>query len=231
MDIETFQNAGQGITIKSSVLTEACKKMAVGLAITAVIAYGSYTTGLYATVAAKVPLLWLIFLIVQVVLTHVMCTGLNGGTSVQTMTTMFVVYSVMMGFTMAGLGYTYNLGEIGVSLGITAVYFGCLAIVGKTTKTDLSKLGTLCAIALLAMLVSQIIMMFVGVSTDTRLWSVIGLLIFTGLTAWDVQKMSRLSYSYETDRLAMYFALQLYLDFINIFLYILRLMASRDNKR
>ena len=130
---------------------------------------------------------------------------------------------------MTSLAYCYSAGQIGAAFGISAIYFACLAIVGKTTKIDLSKVGNICWIGLLAMIISQLFFMIFRVSMDVRLWSVIGLLLFTGLTAWDIQKMNYLLNGYEDEKISIYMALQLYLDFLNIFLYILQLIGNRDN--
>ena len=94
---------------------------------------------------------------------------------------------------------------------------------------DLSKVGNICLIGLIAMIFSQFFFMLFRVSMDVRLWSVIGLLLFTGLTAWDIQKMNYMLNGYVDDKISIYMVLQLYLDFLNIFLYILRLLGRRDD--
>lgn len=127
------------------------------------------------------------------------------------------------------MAYVYSAGQIAAAFGISAIYFACLAIIGKTTKMDLSKVGNICLIGLVAMIFSQFFFMLFRVGMDVRLWSVIGLLLFTGLTAWDIQKMNYMLDGYEDEKISIYMALQLYLDFLNIFLYILRLLGRRDD--
>lgn len=127
------------------------------------------------------------------------------------------------------MAYVYSAGQIAAAFGISAIYFACLAVIGKTTKMDLSKVGNICLIGLIAMIFSQFFFMLFRVGMDVRLWSVIGLLLFTGLTAWDIQKMNYMLNGYEDEKISIYMALQLYLDFLNIFLYILRLLGRRDD--
>ena len=154
---------------------------------------------------------------------------LSRNTPASSMKTMFIIYSLTMGINMTSLAYCYSAGQIAAAFGISAIYFACLAIIGKTTKMDLSKVGNICLIGLIAMIFSQFFFMLFRVSMDVRLWSVIGLLLFTGLTAWDIQKMNYMLNGYEDEKISIYMALQLYLDFLNIFLYILRLLGRRDD--
>lgn len=154
---------------------------------------------------------------------------LSRNTPASSMKTMFIIYSLTMGINMTSLAYCYSAGQIAAAFGISAIYFACLAVIGKTTKMDLSKVGNICLIGLIAMIFSQFFFMLFRVSMDVRLWSVIGLLLFTGLTAWDIQKMNYMLNGYEDEKISIYMALQLYLDFLNIFLYILRLLGRRDD--
>ena len=146
---------------------------------------------------------------------------------------LYLTYAVLLGITFSSLMYVYDLGAIFLSFGLTAVYFGCLAIIGYTTSIDLTKLGTILGVGLLIFVIAEIILMIMGVDITTKVFTAIGMLLFTGLTAYDVQKMKKLYLSSIHDevalkKLAIYSAFDLYLDFINIFLYILRLVGSRD---
>ena len=194
--------------------------MMVGLGITAITSALLYASGIF---------LSLLLFIVQISLTISMGRQLSRNTPVSKMKMMFIVYSLTMGINMTSLAYVYSAGQIAAAFGISAIYFACLAIIGKTTKMDLSKVGNICLIGLIAMIFSQFFFMLFRVSMDVRLWSVIGLLLFTGLTAWDIQKMNYMLNGYEDEKISIYMALQLYLDFLNIFLYILRLLGRRDD--
>lgn len=146
---------------------------------------------------------------------------------------LFFVYAVINGITFSVLPIAYNIWDLFMAFGITTIYFGSLAVIGYTTNADLSKIGTICVAALIALVIYTGLGILFGWSTDSYFISVIGLLIFTGLTAWDTQKAKRLYYSYQGDvemekKLSIYSALELYLDFINIFLYVLRFMGNKD---
>ena len=146
---------------------------------------------------------------------------------------LYLTYAVLLGITFSSLMYVFVLGAIFQSFGLTALYFGCLAIIGYTTTIDLTKLGTILGVGLLIFVVAEIILMIMGVDITTKVFTAIGMLLFTGLTAYDVQKMKKLYLSNVHDevalrKLSIYSAFDLYLDFINIFLYILRLVGSRD---
>ena len=202
--------------------------MMVGLCITAITSALLYASGIFMFII-QIPMISLLLLIVQISLTISMGRQLSRNTPASTMKTMFIIYSLTMGINMTSLAYCYSAGQIAAAFGISAIYFACLAIIGKTTKMDLSKVGNICLIGLVAMIFSQLFFMLFRVSMDVRLWSVIGLLLFTGLTAWDIQKMNYMLNGYEDEKISIYMALQLYLDFLNIFLYILQLVGRRDD--
>ena len=123
---------------------------------------------------------------------------------------------------------------IATAFGISALYFLCLTFIGFTTKKDLSKLGTICMVGIFVIIFSQLLFMLFHVTYSARLYSIVGLILFTGITAWDVQRMNKIlmitsSQAVEQEKIAIYFALQLYLDFLNIFLYILQLLGLHSD--
>lgn len=146
---------------------------------------------------------------------------------------LFIAYSVMTGFTFSSLGYAYLKSDIALAFAMATIFFGCLVVIGSTTKMDLSKIGSMCIAGLLAFIIFQVLAMVFGWGYDVVLYSIIGLLLFTGITAWDVQKARKLYMANEgnqalLNKLSIYSAFDLYLDFINIFIYILRILGSRD---
>ena len=151
-----------------------------------------------------------------------------------TMLILFIVYAFLNGVAFSSIFLTYNLGAIYKAFGSAGVLFGLMAVVGYTTKTDLTKLGNILYIALIALVVTMLINFFVGSSALDYLISVIGVVIFTGLTAYDVQKLKEIGEGSvdinnpSTRKFALYGALNLYLDFINLFLFLLRLFGGRD---
>ena len=211
-------------------LTKSFAWMFVGLLVTAIISIGTYATGFIYTLL-NIPMLYIVIIFVPVILCLFFGRAMRSSSSTA-IKIMFMLYAVSMGFSMATLAFTYDLGAIGIAFGISSFYFLCLTMIGLTSKRDLSKIGTLCMVGLFAMLISQIFLGLFHVSYSVRLYSILGLLIFTGLTIWDVQRMDQILISLngmEQEKYSIYFALELYLDFVNIFLYILRLVGSKNN--
>ena len=117
---------------------------------------------------------------------------------------------------------------------ITAGTFGVMAVYGTTTKKDLSSIGNICFMALIGLVIATLVNLFLKSATFDYILSYIGIAIFVGLTAWDTQKMKRvLSTQYEVNegaqKLALLGALNLYMDFINLFLYLLRIFGNSNN--
>lgn len=153
--------------------------------------------------------------------------------SVTSARVLFLVYAALLGLTFSSIGLQYNITTIIFAFLITAVYFASLIVIGFTTKMNLLRFGPIFIGGLVTLIIVELIMMLMGVSTDTMLFSAVGLILFTGLTAYDAQKMSVLYYQNEGNTevlktLSIYSAFELYLDFINIFLYILRFLKDSD---
>lgn len=150
--------------------------------------------------------------------------------SATTLKVMFIIYSALTGVTIASLTEMYSAGTIYVAFAISAFYFGCLAVIGFTTNKDLTKMGTICTIGLFALIISQLIMLLFRTPMSIRLYSIVGLIMFTGLTAWDTSRLNKVmtmtdGNPVEQEKYSIFFALELYLDFVNIFLYIVRLLG------
>ncbi len=145
---------------------------------------------------------------------------------------MFVVYSILMGMSLSFIFLVYELGSIAMTFVITAGMFGAMALLGYTTKTDLTKFGSILLMGLIGIIIASVVNMFLGSSTLDYVISFLGVLIFTGLTAYDVQKLKRIGSSVEGAseagrKLTIMGALTLYLDFINLFLFLLRFLGNR----
>lgn len=145
---------------------------------------------------------------------------------------LFIAYSALMGMSLSFIMLAYTASSIASTFFITAGTFGVMAILGYTTKQDLTKFGSILMMALIGIFIAIIINMFLGNSTLDIIVSALGVLIFTGLTAYDVQKLKRIGSGVEygsesTNKLAIMGALTLYLDFINLFLFLLRFFGDR----
>ena len=153
--------------------------------------------------------------------------------STGTVLTLFLVFSVLMGTWLSAIFIVYKMSAIVSTFFITAGTFGAMSVYGYFTKADLSKMGTFLMMALFGLIIAIVVNMFLHNGTMDYIISIIGVLIFVGLTAWDTQQVKQLAAAKLdpalTDKLATYGALNLYMDFINLFLFILRIFGgSRD---
>lgn len=140
---------------------------------------------------------------------------------------LFLLYSFVTGLTFSSIFIVYEMSSIIYVFLITALVFGILSFIGYTTKIDLTKIGTYLMVGLIGIIVCSLINLFVGNGMFEIIICSISILIFLGFTAYDVQKIKQLSdYYSDEDSLAIIGALELYLDFINIFLDLLRLFGN-----
>lgn len=150
--------------------------------------------------------------------------------SLTTMSTLFMIYSVLTGITFSVYFMIYTAGSIASTFFITAGTFGAMSLYGYLTKADLTKLGNLCIMLLIGILIASIVNFFL--KSEMLYWVVtyIGVAVFIGLIAYDTQKikaLSTLESNEHTQKLAILGALTLYLDFINLFIMLLRILGKR----
>ena len=212
--------------------------MFIGLLVTAGVAYGLFRTGLFALFLNPIVLLVLaiaeiglvIYLSASVSKNSISASGAKIG---------FIIYAIINGITFSALFLAYSIGLIYQAFLITGLTFGAMAIYGKTTKKDLTKFGSYLLMGLIGIIlvsiVNAIMSLFGAYSTALDIvLSYLTIFIFLGLTAFDVQKIKDYYYASQGDEtlasnLSIMGALTLYLDFINILLKVLRLLArNRD---
>ncbi len=144
---------------------------------------------------------------------------------------LFVAYAIVNGISFSFIFLVYNMGAITKVFLSTAALFSIMAIAGYTTKTDLTKMGSLLMIGVIGIVIASLINMFLRSSGMDYIISILGVVIFTGLTAYDVQKIKNLGNevndSSASAKLGILGALTLYLDFINLFLFLLRLFGGK----
>jgi FtsH-binding integral membrane protein len=153
--------------------------------------------------------------------------------SLTSATLLFVLYSVINGVTMSFIFLAYTRTSIASVFFITAGTFAIMAFIGYTTKTDLSSMGKILFMALIGLILATIVNIFLKSPMFNYILSWIGVAIFVGLTAYDTQKIKQmLMYQEAADeqgqKIALLGALSLYLDFINLFLYLLRIFGNRE---
>ncbi|MBR0116576.1 MAG: Bax inhibitor-1/YccA family protein [Prevotella sp.] len=148
-------------------------------------------------------------------------------------TLMFVVYSIINGLTLSFIFFAYTESSIAQVFFITAGTFGAMALIGYTTKTDLTSLGKYLFMGLIGIIIATLVNLFFNNNMVTMIVSYLGVLIFVGLTAYDSQKIKKMCMSFEyadtnAQKMALLGALTLYLDFINLFIYLLRIFGRRN---
>jgi FtsH-binding integral membrane protein len=154
--------------------------------------------------------------------------------SMGTATILFILYSVLNGITMSLIFIIYTESSIAATFFVTAGTFGAVSLYGFATKKDLSSWGSILIMGVIGIVIASVVNIFMGSETLYWIISYAGVLIFVGLTAYDTQKIKEvlLNPNVEVDdnlnKIALFGALQLYLDFINLFMHLLRIMGSRD---
>ena len=153
--------------------------------------------------------------------------------SLTTATLLFVLYSVINGALFSSIFLVYTMSSIASVFFITAGTFGVMALIGYTTKKDLSSMGKILFMALIGIIIATIVNIFLKSSGLETIVSYLGVLIFVGLTAYDTQKIKNMllmapDASEASQKIALLGALNLYLDFINLFIYLLRIFGRRE---
>lgn len=143
---------------------------------------------------------------------------------------LYIVYSVLTGITFSTIFVVFEMSSLISIFIIAAIIFGLLALYGYTTKRDLTNIGTIAFIGLLGIIIGSLLNMFIfkSASVDMGL-SIIGVLVFVGYIAYDVNKLKDLGSYVSEEKAAVYGAFQLYLDFINLFIRLLELFGKREN--
>lgn len=145
---------------------------------------------------------------------------------------LFYLYAILNGVVFSSIFVVYSLGSIAYTFFITAGVFGAMSVYGLVTKNDMTKFGSYCIMALFGLIIATVVNIFVASSTLDWIISFVGVALFIGLTAWDTQKIKNAAYVVEPSqmgKLATIGALSLYLDFINLFLYLLRFFGRGND--
>ena len=169
-----------------------------------------------------------ILYILEFVIVIVLTSRLSKMSS-QTAKVLFLVYSFITGLTFSSLFFVYSLQSIMYVFLISAVLFLIFAYIGKTTSIDLTKMGSILIMILLGLVLVSIVNMFIGSTALETVLSYVFVILFFGITAYDMQRLKDYRQFYEEDKAVILTALQLYLDFINIFIELLKLFGkNRD---
>jgi hypothetical protein len=227
--------AQSGVLVKNFV-NNVMTYMAAALAISGVMAYWFGTNAellsLLFTPTGSMSILGWVVMLAPFGLVLLMGFGYRklSGTA---MLLVFVLYALLMGMSLSFIFLAYTASTIFTTFFITAGTFGLMAFLGYTTSTDLSKMGSILFMALIGLILASVVNWFMNSAALDYVISAAGVLIFTGLTAYDMQKIKQIGMvtdvqTEEGNKLALMGALNLYLDFVNLFLFLLRLFGNRD---
>jgi hypothetical protein len=206
--------------------------MTLALAITGFTAFGVATSpGILQAIFSNSVIFWAL-VIAEFALVIGVSAAINR-LSLTTATLMFVLYSVLNGVLLSSIFVVYTATSIATVFFITAGTFGAMALIGYTTKADLSSMGKYMFMALIGLIIATVVNLFLKSSGLEMIISYVGVLVFVGLTAWDSQKIKQMllqapDAGEAAQKIALLGALSLYLDFINLFLYLLRIFGKRE---
>lgn len=230
-DVDSLRNKDYAMsTAFPALMRKVFVWMTLALAITGLTAYGVATSPALLSLIFSSKVTFFGLIIAEFALVFAISGAINR-LSLSTATLLFILYSVVNGATLSMIFFAFSVATIGKVFFITAGTFGAMALVGYTTKTDLTSMGKLLFMALLGIIIASVVNMFVASSGLDLILSYVGVLVFVGLTAYDTQKIKQMCQSAPdagetTQKLALIGALSLYLDFINLFLYLLRIFAN-----
>ena len=205
--------------------------MTLALAVTGLTSlYVASSPGLVQSIFASRGTFWLL-VIAELALVFILSARIMK-MSFSTAGIMFALYSVLNGVTMSFIFIAYTSTSIATAFFVTAGMFAAMSFIGFVTKKDLSSFGSFFTMALIGLIIASVVNIFLNSSVMYWIITYVGVLLFVGLTAYDTQKIKQMLIEYgdevndSTQKLALIGSLSLYLDFINLFLYILRLFGN-----
>jgi FtsH-binding integral membrane protein len=202
--------------------------MSIGLALTGLVAYFAYSSGFYMSIA-RTPLVWVVML---APLAMVMFLSFRiQKMSLATAQVTYWIYAALMGLSLSYIFLAYSGQSIARVFFISAGTFGGMSLYGYTTKSDLTRWGSFLMMGLFGVIIASVVNLFMHSTALQLTVSVMGVIVFVGLTAYDTQNIKRMYYAAgsqdDVGKFAVMGALRLYLDFINLFLMLLRLFGGR----
>ena len=230
--IETTRETNEALSAQRTLLKNVYCWMALALVVTGLTSY--YVASSERILSLMGSGLYIGLLIAEVVLVVILSARIHK-MSFTTAGIVFVIYSILNGVTLSVLLMIYTFESIALAFFITAGTFTAMALIGHFTKKDLSSMGQILLMALIGLVIATVVNLFIGSSTFQYILSYVGVIIFVGLTAYDAQKIKNQINEFGTEisentmKLALMGALELYLDFINLMIYILRILGSRRN--
>lgn len=229
-NFSTTQSATQSLT--STLFKSLYMQMSAALTITGLVAYFLSQSSAYINMLINTPSLLWIVLIAQIGVVVLLSARLHSF-SMSTATILFILYSVLTGVSFGTIFLAYAMSDIIATFFVTAGTFFVTSLVGYVTRMDLSKMGSILFMLLIGLVLATVVNIFLGSSGLYMVCTYLGVIVFVGLTAYDTQRIKTMFNEYGTaddngQKLALMGALMLYLDFINLFIYLLRLIGGRE---
>lgn len=229
--VRTDADIDQGLR---SYMLKVYNLMALGVALTGLVAYfiaeAATSNPAFAATLYNSPLKWVV-LLAPLAPVLFLSFGIER-ISVFTAQLLFWVYAALVGLSISSIFLVYTNASIVQTFAVTAASFAALSLFGYTTKRDLSAMGSFLMMGLFGLIIASVVNIFLGSSALEFAISVIGVLIFAGLTAYDTQRIKEMyfeSAGFEAvNKMAIMGALTLYMDFINLFLFLLRFMGNKE---
>jgi len=205
--------------------------MASGLALTGIVAYGAAETGLYASLIDTPMLFWGVTLapLALVLLLSFRIEKMSLGAA----KTAFWAYAALVGLSLSGIFFVYTGTSIARTFFITAATFLAMSLFGYTTRADLARTASFLLMGLVGIIIASIVNVFLASSIVQLAISVVGVIVFVGLTAYDTQRIKEIYLNSDSPAIAgkkaIMGALALYLDFLNLFILLMQLTGNRRN--
>lgn len=235
--MENFQNPSYQSAVASNFIRSVYTYMFIALAISGVVAYAIGSDAdtfkrLFINESGNISTLFWVLMFLPLLLSLVIQWGFQR-LSMELLLLLFVLYSGAMGCTLSAIFVMYDMRSIAFTFFVASGAFAGMAVLGYTTKTDLTKFGSLLYMVLIGMIIGGIVNSFIGNGVFDFLLTIIGVFVFTGLIAYQMQQLKNLAYSPEMNegtrnKIALIGGLQLYILFVNLFLTLLRLLGGRD---
>ncbi|MCR4994893.1 MAG: Bax inhibitor-1/YccA family protein [Bacteroidales bacterium] len=235
MDGSVPHSAQSGTSVFSGVMTRVYTWMAAALMLTAATAWFTASSpAMLQLIYGNQAMIW-VLMIAELGLVMGISWGIQRLSPTHA-TLLFLLYSVVNGLTLSSIFFAYSIGTIYQAFAAAALTFGAMSIMGYTIKKDLSGLGGIMLMALIGLIIASVVNIFWSNTVLDSIITYVGVFLFVGLTAYDTQRIKAMCTAAEQygdaaapRRVAILGALSLYLDFINLFLYLLRLFGrSRD---
>jgi Integral membrane protein, interacts with FtsH len=221
-------------TVLSSCFVKVFIRLFIGLIITTLAAFLVANSYDLQMIIFDSPIMFFGLIIFEFFLVITISSGLNK-ISAATANVLYFIFSIVNGLTLASIFWIYADSDIYLAFGIAAMMFGVMALYGATTKKNLTSIGNLCLMGLLGIIIAGVSNLFFKSGSMDIIISFLGVIIFVGLTAYDTQRIKHMLFdSYEQEEseevvryISVFGALMLYLDFINLFLKLLRLLSKK----